>query len=112
MPIKEILLLLVVIAVLLTVPVGVIWGIVDYVKNGRRRERRGGGGAGIGSAMMELDRLVARPSVEYVVEAQTQVTRREDDQGGDDPPGARDSASSPLPSPPRQGEGAGESQYL
>jgi hypothetical protein len=96
-PLKEVLLLIVVIVVLLTVPVGVIWGIVDYVKNGHRRERRGGsGGAGIGPAMMELDRLVARPSVEYVVEAQTQVMRREDDQG--DPPDA-------PPGPPSATEG-------
>ncbi len=85
MSLKEILVLVFVAVMLLTVPVGVIWGIVDYVKNGRRRERRGGSsGAGIGPAMQELDRLVARPSVEYVVEAQNRVVQCEDDQG--DPP--------------------------
>jgi hypothetical protein len=60
-----------------------IWSIVDHVRNGHKRERRGGGGgAGLGGAMLELDRLV-RPSVEHTIEAQNQVLRREDDQGGE-----------------------------
>jgi hypothetical protein len=39
--------------------------------------------AGIGAAMQELDRLMARPSAEHIVEAQNPVVKREDDKGGD-----------------------------
>jgi hypothetical protein len=73
-------------AILVGLPAMAIWGVVDSVRHSReRRERGGGGGAGgIGAAFQELDRLVARPSVAHVVEAESQVLRREDDQG--DPP--------------------------
>ena len=46
-----------------------------------RERRSGSGGAGLGAAMQELDRLVARPSVEHTVEAENRVLRREDDAG-------------------------------
>jgi hypothetical protein len=41
------------------------------------------GGIALGNALQELDRLVARPSVEYTIEAERPVLKREDDQGGD-----------------------------
>jgi hypothetical protein len=37
----------------------------------------------IGNALQELDRLVARPSVEFTVEAERPIVKREDDKGGD-----------------------------
>jgi hypothetical protein len=89
MSLTEVLAIVFVAAVLLTVPVGVIWGIVDYVKKSPRRRERGGGsagGSGLGPVLMDLDRLT-RPSVEHVVEAQNRVIRCEDDACGDDPPG-------------------------
>lgn len=83
MSLKEILLLVVAIAITLALPIALVWSMVDHVRNSHKRERRGGGGgAGLGGAMQELDRLT-RPSVEHVVEAQNQTLRREDDQGGD-----------------------------
>lgn len=39
-------------------------------------------GTAIGNVLQELDRLVARPSAEFTVEAETPILKREDDQGG------------------------------
>ena len=47
-------------------------------KRGNRGSSRG---IAVGNALMELDRLVARPSIEYTVEAETPILKREDDQG-------------------------------
>ena len=81
MSLQEIPLAVFAILILLAIPVTLIWAAVDHVKNNHKRPRKGGSG-GLGSAMQELDRLVARPSVEHTVEAETCVMRREDDQGG------------------------------
>jgi len=66
------------------VPAMLIWSIVDHHRN-RGSQRRGSGSmtAGIGAAMQELDRLMARPSAEHIVEAQNPVVKREDDKGED-----------------------------
>lgn len=78
--------LVLILAVLIAVPAAIVWAIVDHVKHGKQRPRRSTAG-GVGSALIELDRLTARPSVEHVVEAQNLVLRREDDDGDDnDPP--------------------------
>jgi hypothetical protein len=80
---KEILLLILAIAITLAVPLGIVACIVYEVRRGHKRERRGGGGGGgICGAMQEFDRLT-RPSVEHVIEAQNQTLRREDDEGGE-----------------------------
>jgi hypothetical protein len=81
---KEALAIVVGLLILLGVPALMILGAVDHIRNSRKRERRGTGVAAIGNALQELDRLVARPSVEHTVEAETRVLRREDDDG--DPP--------------------------
>ena len=48
------------------------------------RERRGGGGsAALGAAFQELDRLVARPSVEHTVEAEKRIVKSDDERGGE-----------------------------
>jgi hypothetical protein len=84
MSVKEILLLIVAIAITVAIPAAMIWTIVDHLRHGRKRERKGSGGGAmpLGSALMELDRLVARPSVEHVIEAENKIVR-EDDQGGE-----------------------------
>jgi hypothetical protein len=77
--------LIFILAVLVGIPAVCVWAIVDHLKHGKTRPRKGGGG--VGGAFMELDRLTARPSVEHVVESQNQVLRREDDEGdGNGPP--------------------------
>ncbi len=50
-----------------------------YRGDGSRRP----GGLPVGNALQELDRLVARPSVEYTIEAEKSILKRDDDRGGD-----------------------------
>jgi hypothetical protein len=84
MSLKEILLLIAAIAITLAIPIALVWSMVDHIRNGKKRDRRGGGGGNaLAGAMQELDRLVTRPSVEHVIEAQNPTLRREDDEGGD-----------------------------
>jgi hypothetical protein len=79
---NELLLGILATVIILALPAFMAWSAVDHVRNGRKRERRGGSGsAGVGAALQELDRLVARPSVEHTVEAERRVLRREDDAG-------------------------------
>jgi hypothetical protein len=72
------------VAVLVVLPIVMIWSMVDHLRT-RGSEKVGSGGisAGIGAAMQELDRLMARPSVEHQIEAEQHVSEREDDKGGD-----------------------------
>jgi hypothetical protein len=69
---------------LVVAPIVLIWTMVDHFR-GRGSQRCGSGGisAGAGAALQELDRLVARPSVEHQIEAEQPVLKREDDNGGE-----------------------------
>jgi hypothetical protein len=72
------------VAVLIILPVAMLWAMLDHFrKSGSERVGSGGLSAGIGAAMQELDRLMTRPSVEHQIEAEQPVLKREDDQGGD-----------------------------
>jgi hypothetical protein len=72
------------VAFLVILPIIFVKSMIDYVR-GRGSDRKGSGGisAGIAGAMQELDRLVARPSVEHKIEIEQPVLKREDDSGGD-----------------------------
>lgn len=72
------------IVVVVGIPAVLVWAMVDHFRS-RGSERSGSGGisAGIGAAMQELDRLVARPSVEHQIEAERPILKREDDTGGE-----------------------------
>jgi hypothetical protein len=76
----------IVLAVLFLVglPIMLVWSMVDYFR-GKGSDRRGSGSftAGVGAAMQELDRIMARPSAEHIVEAENPILRREDDSGAD-----------------------------
>jgi hypothetical protein len=64
------------------VPITMIWSMVDHFrKRGSQRTGSGGISSGIGAALLELDRLMTRPSVEHQVEAEQQILKREDDSG-------------------------------
>jgi hypothetical protein len=69
---------------LVVLPIVLVKSAIDHFR-GRGSERRGSGGisAGIGAAMQELDRIMARPSVEHKIEAEQQILKREDDSGSD-----------------------------
>ena len=65
------------------VPIAMLLSMRDHLR-GKGSDRRGGSAtAGIGAGMQELDRLIARPSVEFLQEAETPVLKREDDAGGE-----------------------------
>jgi hypothetical protein len=89
MPLSTLFWSILAVAVVVFLPIMLIWSMVDHFrgndKDGKKRERRGGGGvsAGIGASLQELDRIVARPSVEFRVEAEQPILKREDDAGGD-----------------------------
>jgi hypothetical protein len=72
------------VAMLVIVPIVLVKTMVDYFR-GRGTQRKGSGGvsAGIGAAMQELDRLLARPSAEHKIETEQQILKREDDSGED-----------------------------
>jgi hypothetical protein len=64
-------------------PMLLVWSAIEHFR-GRGSERQGSGGvsAGVMGAMQELDRLIARPSIEHQVETEHHVRQREDDAGG------------------------------
>ena len=72
------------VAMLVGLPTVLVWTMVQHLR-GRGSDRRGSRGisAGVGAAMQELDRLVARPSIEHQVETEQRVLKREDDSGSD-----------------------------
>jgi hypothetical protein len=84
MTIYQLFLLLLAGFVVIAVPIGFVWTFVAHLRT-RASQRPGSGSqtAGIGAAMQELDRILARPSVEHTVEAETPVLKREDDEAGD-----------------------------
>ncbi|HEX3600741.1 MAG TPA: hypothetical protein VHU84_11400 [Lacipirellulaceae bacterium] len=75
---------IVAVVMLVVLPIVMVLGMVNHFRT-RPSERPGSGAlsAGIGAAMQELDRIMARPSIEHQVEIEQQVLRREDDSGED-----------------------------
>lgn len=72
--------------VLIVLPIAMVvsaWRHLRAVKRGDVNPKRERSRAAIGNALQELDRLVARPAVEFKVEAERPIVRREDDKGGD-----------------------------
>ena len=70
---------------LAAIPILVIWSARDYFR-GRGGDRKSGGGGVsnfVGAGLQEIDRLLARPSVEHQIEIENQTQKREDDQGGE-----------------------------
>jgi hypothetical protein len=80
---QVILLLIAAFATFVVAPIALLWTVVDSVRH-KSSDRRGGGGgisSAVGGAMLELDRLLTRPSVEHQIETETPILKREDDDG-------------------------------
>ena len=67
------------------VPIVLVWTFVDGMRRKSSDRPRGGGGMSnvVAGAMLELDRLLTRPSIEHTIETEQQTLRREDDTGGE-----------------------------
>jgi hypothetical protein len=64
------------------VPIFMIWSMIDHLRSrGSQRTGSGGISSGVGAAMQELDRIMARPSVEHQIEAENRVLKRDDESG-------------------------------
>ena len=84
MDFRLVLLSIAAVAFLVGIPIVMIWSAVDYFR-GKGRRRSGGGGVSsfVGAGLQEIDRLLARPSVEHQIEAENQIQKREDDADGE-----------------------------
>jgi len=84
MTLYQIFLLVLAGALFIGLPIAAVWTIVEHIRTPpSQRPPRTGVTAGFGAALQELDRLVARPSVEHTVEAEKPILKNEDDKGGD-----------------------------
>jgi hypothetical protein len=71
------------IAFLVLIPIVLVGSLVNHLR-GKGSDRRGGGGvsAGVGAALAELDRVLARPSIEHLVETENPTLKHDEDKGG------------------------------
>ena len=76
--------LLVAVLMFVVVPITLAWSMIEHFRH-RGSDRKGAGGisAGIGASLMELDRIMARPSVEHQIDTEKQILKRGDDNGGE-----------------------------
>jgi hypothetical protein len=83
MSVRIILLLVAAFLTFVVVPIVFILAFVDGIRRKASERPSGGGGISsiVGGAMLELDRLLARPSVEHQIEIENQVLEPEDDDG-------------------------------
>ena len=59
------------------------WQHLRAPKHGATDRKRERSRVAIGNALQELDRLVARPAIEFTVEAERPILKREDEKDGD-----------------------------
>ncbi len=83
MSIKIVLLLLAAFLTFVVTPIALVWTFVDGMR--RRASDRPSGGGGIsnfvGAGLQEVDRLLARPSIEHQIEVETPVVKPQEDDG-------------------------------
>ena len=60
-----------------------VWRHLRAAKSGDVNPKRERSRVAMGNALQELDRIVARPAVEFRVEAERPILKREGDKGGD-----------------------------
>lgn len=72
--------IIVAVAIMIAIPIGIVRGLSGGVQ--QKPQQSGSGGGFIGSAMLEMDRLV-RPSNGHIVQAEEEMKRHEDGIGGE-----------------------------
>jgi hypothetical protein len=86
MDVEKIFWLAMAVLVLIVLPIWTAMAVRQHLRAAKRGEvdpKRERSRVAIGNALQELDRLVARPAVEFKVEAEQPIVKREDDKGGD-----------------------------
>ena len=67
-------------------PIGLLWTFIHGMRT-KASERKEGGGGGmsnaVAGAMLELDRIFTRPSIEHTIETEKPTLPREDEDDGD-----------------------------
>ncbi len=72
----DILLAIVASMALIAIPAAMIWSMIVHFRTPASKRPSGGSrSSAVGAALLELDRLAARPSIEHTVEAQRQQPR-------------------------------------
>jgi hypothetical protein len=61
----------------------IAYWLVSFLRNPYRSLGRGKATGAVGGALQELDRLLARPSVEHKIEVEQKIQKRDDDIGGE-----------------------------
>lgn len=72
-----------VLAFLVAVVIGLPFWMVACLRDLYRSKSRRQSTVALGNALQELDRLVARPSLQHKVEVESQVREVDDDRGGE-----------------------------
>jgi hypothetical protein len=70
-------------AILGFLAVAVAGWLVSFLRNPYRSLGRGKATGAAGGVLQELDRLLARPSVEHKIEVEQKIQKRDDDVGGE-----------------------------
>jgi hypothetical protein len=85
MSLHVIFLLLLAFLTFVVAPIWLIYAIVAGMRQRASDRPSGGGGISnmVGAAMLEVDRLFTRPSIEHTIETEQPVLKREDDAGGE-----------------------------
>jgi cell division septal protein FtsQ len=60
----------------------VLFWLLSFIRQPYRSLTRGKTTAAVGNALQDLDRLLARPSVEHKIEVEQKIHKRDDDVGG------------------------------
>jgi len=83
MNLHVIVLLVIAFLTFIVAPIALVLTVIDAIRHKASDRRSGGGGISnmVGAAMLEADRLLARPSIEHQIETENPVLEREADDG-------------------------------
>jgi hypothetical protein len=83
MSFKIILLLIFAFVTFVVGPIALVWTFIDGMRRKASDRPSGGGGISsfVGAGLQEVDRLLARPSIEHQIETENPVLEKESDDG-------------------------------